>query len=73
MNLKIFQRRIQRALMKKYKKNLDTIFSLIGPIMEKEIYINNLTDFALDFMKDNSENEINMRNSLPFSISYIIF
>jgi len=45
-----------------YKKNLDTIFSLIGPIMKKEIYINNLTDFALDFMEDNSENETSIRN-----------
>lgn len=45
-----------------YKKNLDTIFSLIGSIMKKEIYINNLTDFALDFMKDNSENETDIRN-----------
>ena len=40
-----------------FKKNLDTILSLINPIMKKEIFIGNMIDFAVEIMKDEEEPE----------------
>ena len=44
----------------KYKKNLNSLYSIFGKIFKKEIVFNNFTDFIEDLMTDN--NESNRRN-----------
>ena len=48
---------------KTYKKNLDIIFSLTKSFMKKEVVIDNFTDFLVDIMAEEEEQneEINLR------------
>ena len=47
-----------------YKKNLETILSLTNSIMKKEIYIENITEFALDLMTEENKTESSDKRNL---------